>query len=200
MSELRECNFRDNPKILILGHSFVRRLNQFVSKVLRLIHQFFLKGAARFKWHGVGGRTVATTLNYDLQVVASFKPDIVILQLGTNDLSQLTALVVGSALEDLVRLLHDSHNVKIVCVCQTIYREANPEFNERARALTKFLKVFLEPLPYSFFWGHRGFWNATQRFLTRDGVHLNQRGQYKFYRSLRGAVLKSLRLLGHMGQ
>ena len=107
----------DNPKIWILGHSFARRLNQFVSNVLRLNHHFFLKRVVRFKWHGVGGKTVATTLQNDLHVVESFKLDIVILQLGTNELSQLTTLVVGSALEDLVRLLHDFHNVKIVCVC-----------------------------------------------------------------------------------
>ena len=71
----------------------------FVSIVLHLNHHFFLKRVARFKWHGVRGSTVATL--------------------------HLTALVVGSALEDLVRFLHNSHNVQIVCVYQTIYWEAN---------------------------------------------------------------------------
>ena len=86
------------------------------------------------------------TIEHDLHVVASFAPDIVILQLGINDLSRLDPLVVGSSIEDLVRILYDKYNVQIVCVCQTLYQEADPAFNARVRALTKYLKKFLEPL------------------------------------------------------
>ena len=34
------------------------------------------------KWHGVGGRTIAKVVKYDLGVVKDFGPDIIILQLG----------------------------------------------------------------------------------------------------------------------
>ena len=181
------------PLILILGHSFIRRLDDFVAANPNLNHQFLLNNFATFKWRGVGGRTVAKTLQYDLPVVASFVPDIVILQLGTNDLSRLDPLVVGSSIEELVTILHDKYKVKLICVCQTLLG-SDPVFNMRVRAFNKYVKTFLEALPYVFFWGHRGFWNASQRFLARDGIHLNRQGQYKFYRRLRGAVLKSLRL------
>ena len=107
---------------------------------------------------------MAKTMQYDLPVVASFAPDIVILQLGTNDLSRLDPLVVGSAIEELVTILHDTYNVKLVCVCQTLLG-SNPVFNARVRALNSYVKTFQEALPYSFFWGHRGFWNSSQRFL-----------------------------------
>ena len=130
-------------------------------------------------WRGVGGRTVAKTLQYDLPVVASFAPDIVILQLGTNDLSRLDPLVVGSSIEELVTILHDKYKVKLICVCQTLLG-SYPVFNMRVRAFDKYVKTFLEALPYVFFCGHRGFWNASQRFLARDGIHLNRQGQYKF--------------------
>ena len=73
-----------------------------------------------------GGRTVLKTVQFDLSLVARFKPDIVILQLGTNDLSHLSPVNVGSAIEDLTRSLHDSLTVKCVCVCQTIYRTGAP--------------------------------------------------------------------------
>jgi len=56
-------------------------------------------------------------------VVASFAPDIVILQLGTNDISRLDPLVVGSSIEELVTILHDTHHVKLICVCQTLLGE-----------------------------------------------------------------------------
>lgn len=147
------------------------------------------------KWHGVGGRTVLKTVQFDLSVVESFKPDIVIVQLGTNDLSHLSPVNVGSAIEDLTRTLHDSLHVKCVCVCQTIYRTGAPTFNKNVILLNRYLKVVLEPLPYAFFWSHKGFWRAKTNFMARDGVHLNSLGQYKLYRSLRGAVLRCLQSL-----
>ena len=181
------------PLIFILGHSFIRRLDNFVAANPNLNHQFLLNNVATFQWRGVGGRTVAKTLQYDLPVVASSAPDIVVLQLGTNDLSRLDPFVVASSIGELVTILHDTYNVKLICVCQTLLG-SDPVFNTRVRALNKYVKTFLEALSYVFFWGHRGFWNASQRFLARDGIHLNRQGQYKFFRSLRGAVLKSLRI------
>ena len=132
------------PHVLILGHSFIRRLGQFVDHHSHLDCSFMLSGAAIFRWQGKGGRTLAT-IQHDLPVVESFAPHI-ILQLGTNDLSRLDPLLVGLAIEDLVCTLHDSYSVRLVCVCQTFYRGADSVFNVRVRALTKYLKVFLEPL------------------------------------------------------
>ena len=54
------------------------------------------------KWHGMGGRTIAKVLAHDLHVVESFQPHLVILELGTNDLSHLDPTMVGSSLENLV--------------------------------------------------------------------------------------------------
>ena len=75
----------------------------------------------------------------------------VLLQLGTNDLTRQGPLEVGSAIEDFVRLLYTSYRVKLVCVSQTIYRHRAPLFNSHVRTLTKYLKVVLEPLSYALF-------------------------------------------------
>ena len=72
------------PRVLILGHSFIRRLNSFITDRTHLDHRFLLHEAARFKWHGVGGRTTEKTSRCDLHLVGWFAPHIVILQLGTN--------------------------------------------------------------------------------------------------------------------
>ena len=101
------------PLVFILGHSFIRRLDNFVAANPKLNHQFLLNNVATCKWRSVRGRTVAKTLQYDLPVVASSAPDIVILQLGTNDLSRLDPLVVASSIEELVTILHDTYNVKL---------------------------------------------------------------------------------------
>ena len=179
-------------RVLILGHSFIRRLREHIGRNTDLDANLHILDNIELKWHGVGGRTVLKTVQFDLSVVELFKPDVVILQLGTNDLSHLSPVHVGSAIEDLTRTLHDSLNVKCVRVCQTIYRTGAPIFNKNVILLNRYLKVVLEPLPYAFFWAHKGFWRAKTNFMARDGVHLNRLGQYKFYRSLRGAVLRCL--------
>lgn len=87
---------------------------------------------------GTAGRTVVKVKQYDLGVVKSFAPDIVILELGTNDLTQLSALETGSSIKDLAYLLYKTNHVQPICVCQTIYQENVPQFNKQVNLLTKY--------------------------------------------------------------
>ena len=64
-----------------------------------------LVGDLLIRWHGIGGRTVSKTREYDLGVVEEFAPNVVIMQLDTNDLTTISAVETGSAIEDLCRLL-----------------------------------------------------------------------------------------------
>ena len=187
------------PRILILGHSFIRRLHEHINRPNESAYTAkFGISTPEFlcKWHGVGGRTIDKVLKYDLSIVEDFGPDIVLLQLGTNDLPNSPAITVGSSLEHLVTVLHEEYKVDLICVCQTLRRSSSDvAFNSKVGLLTKYMKTVLEPIPYAFFWSHRGFWKTKGTYLLGDGVHLNGRGQHKLYRSLRGAVLKCLRLL-----
>ena len=188
------------PRVLILGNSFIRRLHDFIEGDSRHLDlRFHLTASALISWHGVGGRTIAKTVKFDLHILHSFRPDIVIVQLGTNDVTSCSLLQVGSAIEDFVHLLCDLYGVKGVCVCQTIHRRSGVVFNQRVDILTRYLRVFLELIPYATYWGHRGFWRARNSFFSADGIHLNSRRQYKLYRSLRGAVLESLRVFTNDG-
>ena len=92
------------PIVLILGHSFARRLRldlQFQSDS-RISPSFKLDGTACDYMHGIGGRTVSQVCKYDIGVIVCLSPDIVILDIGTNDLSFLPPEVVGSKIEKLV--------------------------------------------------------------------------------------------------
>ena len=84
------------------------------------------------KWHGVSGRTGSTTLELDLNVIESFHPDIVIMQLGSNDLIDSDPLHVGWAIDDFARLLLDTFGVKVVCVYQTIMHQGAVVINHKA--------------------------------------------------------------------
>ena len=90
--------------------------SQRVSVDFNLSHRTFMK------WHGVSDRTVSRALELDLSVIESFHPNIVIMQLGSNDLRDSDPLHIGSAIDGFVRLLHDTFGVKVVFVCQIIMR------------------------------------------------------------------------------
>ena len=112
---------------------------------------------AAIGWQGVGGRTVAKTIRHDPHVVQSVRPDIVIVQLGTNDLSFRLPLQVGFDHEDFVLLLHDSYGVQFVCVCYTIRRRFALSFNRNDDISTRYLRVVLQPIPYAINWDHEVF-------------------------------------------
>ena len=86
------------------------------------------------------------------------------MQLGSNDLTDSDPLHVGSAIEDFVRLLHDTYDVKVVCVCQTIMRQGAVVFNRKAKLLTKYLRVVFERIPYAIFWAIGGFGARLRTF------------------------------------
>ena len=107
-------------RILILGHSFIRRLHVFLRQNFNEVfaRNLHIDGDLSIKWHGIGGRTISKVIRHDLGIVETFSPEIVVIQLGTNDLSSLSAVETDSALGDLSRLLHESYSVQRVCFSQ----------------------------------------------------------------------------------
>ena len=134
--------------------------------------------------------------NFD--VVKEIAPDVIILELGSNDLVKLPPQTVGSELESLVQDLYNTFSIKFVVVSQVLrhYTKDSVDFNCKVGKLHQYLKVILEHLPYCYYWRHRGFWNCNPNLYLSNGVHLNSLGNYKFMRSIRGAILKALKLVG----
>ena len=68
------------PKVMILGHSFVRRLGGDLEQHFddRAKSNFDLKDV-KVRLFGVGGRTVHKIKKFDLVNVSRFAPDVVIL-------------------------------------------------------------------------------------------------------------------------
>ena len=88
-------------------------------------------------FHGVGGPTIGNKIRkFDLGIICRLNPDIIVLELDTNDLTKLPARAVGSELENLVRYLHDEFNVKSIAVCQVIRRHS-PECTKYTFSVTK---------------------------------------------------------------
>ena len=98
-------------------------------------------------------------------------------------------------------------DAKLVFVCQILrcnqgrYLKTVQEmrkFNDKVDEANAFLKENCGSNGIKF-WRHRGMVNPnleeTGAILCPDGVHLSYRGQYKYYKSLRGTVLFGMKEL-----
>jgi len=186
-------------KVLILGHSFVRRFQFFLYEGLdsRTFPGLDLS-SVEIHFLGIGGRTVAKILAFDLDHVRALQPDIVVLEIGSNDLCEAghRPETVGSSIESLVCKLHEECNVAFIVLYQVIHRATLPShcprYNSSVDTLNKYLDVVLEPLSFAEFWRHKGLREPKITVLRRDGIHLNDQGNYVLYRSYRGAILFAL--------
>ena len=154
------------PKVLILGHSFVKRLQSDLQATFdaRADSNFHLEGTATVHLFGVGGRTVEKLRRSDLHMVRRLALDIVILEVGTNDLWDVRPEVVGSSIEELVALLLHAFSVCVVRVCHVIPRSVSftnwEEFFQRAEILNNYVRVVLEPFPKAFLLDSQGFFQS----------------------------------------
>ena len=186
------------PQILILGHSFIRRFAGFLQKMGHEHLMAKLSSLGSIRFHSVGGCTIAKVRKFVLGIIRRLSPDIIVLELCSNDLTKLPAQTVGSELETLVRYLHDEFNVKSIAVCQVIRRHS-PQwtaYNLKVTKLHLYRKAVLEPIPYCLYWKHRGFWNSRENIYLSVGVHLNDLGNLMLFWSIRGAVIKAVGLVG----
>ena len=126
-------------------------------------------------------------------------PDIVILEIRTNDLSKLPPEKVGSTIEDLVRRFQSDFSVRAIGVCYVIPRGTffphAMSFWRNSTVLNQYVSVVPADLLNVFCWSHPEFNNIHKDFYLADAVHLNPSRQCLLYRSYRGAVLKAVGLL-----
>ena len=186
-----------HPKVLVFGHSFVRRLHR------DLTTHFDMQAAQNFnlpdvsiKLHGIGGWMVDKLIQYDFGYVKKFLPNIVILEVGTNDLPLMKPETVGSKIEDLVRLLLGVASIQVIKVSLVSDRAAPPpEFNLKVGILNQYLTVVLDGMDNVFCWRHRGFTHPAIPPFLPDDFHFTRRAQYRLYCSYQGAIPKAVALL-----
>ena len=194
------------PSILIAGHSFVKRLHTDLQCKfdLRAAVDFNLTQTATVSLHGIGGLTVSR-LARELRLLFTNGPlpRVIILEIGTNDLSsQPPEVVIGEVL-DLVDFLQSVTSSTVVGICKVLPRRQRgtglpqEDFNNRAATFNKMLEPLFDGQQSVFVWEHLEIQSLSRRVLLPDGVHLNPHGQYCLYRSYWGAILKGVSLLSN---
>ena len=192
-------------KILLLGHSFISHFKRFV-KASRPYFNFSLNLDPRevmVQYSSLPGANVQSLRDSRLTDVKDFEPDIVILQIGTNDLAdpKCTHDMLVYARKDLVDTLLYTYHVRYVAVLQILHRFPSTvptkykvdivSFNGKVDLSNDLLSKVLLLIDHCRFWRHKGFWGEQQsQTVAPDGVHLSSPfGQKRYFYSLRAVIV-----------
>ena len=185
------------PPILVLGHSYVRRLEDFTYKCKQwdVTPNFNMhEGQVEVDFYGVGGATVHKITSH-LHVAGAKQYVGAVLQLGGNDLCKdRDHERIASALVAVAQYIQYTYGIPKVVICQLLRRTVlpYPEYNEQVGMVNDSLQNKVGDCAGLSLWKHRGFWNSAVGLQHEDGVHLNGYGLYKYYKSVKGAILQVL--------
>ena len=183
---------------LILGHSYIHRLNAYLHSPK---NTNLLSNTANHNITCIGeggaffdGRKYNCLRHKGNLHLSSTNTQILIVALGTNDLDRgMAPDKVAWRLYLMAAGLQIEHHIRYVFIEQILYRDPVkfPDFNWRADAANEKVQHLVTNLSNTRvrYWEHRNFKNPRRPLICGDGVHLNQVGMAKYWRSLRGAIL-----------
>lgn len=193
----------DKPRALVLGHSFISRLENAFRHGLPPLRMNLAQYNVRMV--GRGGASVRDILRRDVlahnSIVRRFRPAAVILQVGGNCLCGLEAAEVRRYMIRLVEALLGFDFIHRVVVLQVFARHKPryinvEEYEDRREELNSFLAAWVS-LPSlrerTISWSHRRLEQSPMAVFHSDGVHLSRGvGIPKYWRVVRGAIIHGL--------
>ena len=177
-------------KAAIIGHSFVRRLKNYVDEDKSKHNLGLTTNSHQVTMRGGGGLRICQ-LQQHFDFIRRMRPEVVLIDIGTNDLDsrRKPVQVLARELFQVAAIIRDRYNVKQVVICEVFYRtpvgryaSSNPEFNEGVHEFNQACKTYAASSSPVFrnihFWHHTGLVENWQQYIA-DGVHLNQMGLFK---------------------
>ena len=204
----------------LIGHSFVAGLQQFLwnDKQRAIpIPQFAahsIKVSNLVESVSFYGERGATVTGIHQILPNTIREDVVLLDIGTNDIVQGTPVqkIADSITQLALRIL--SLGAAIVCVLSVVPRSSGlgpitkDDFRRRAETLESALKSQFQRIPRVLFKKHKGFYEIECNGAkipkptfswSRDGIHPNRPdnsfGKKLYMNSLRSAIVASVKLL-----
>ena len=181
-------------RVLVLGHSYVRRLRDYLVATDQVNFNLAMAGHS-VKLYGLGGMTFPTLLQR-LHSACSPGYDLAILDFGTNDIADGcdVDLLVDKAIA-VAETLTTDYDVKQVVFMEIFPRKfgryRTPRlFNQNARAYNVRMRARVQDLPRIHVHHHQGMVANCNQYLHDDGVHMNSIGMGKYAKSVRRAILR----------
>lgn len=197
-------------RVCILGHSYVRRLGEFMESQQKEYGNLGLsRDQVVVECIGIGGATVCPgnkCIRQQLGHVSSIQPAVVFVHMGENDLrssSHGRADQVVANLSGLLGVL--SQQCQIIYVGQLLPFPATPANWPVVVEVNNSLQAAYQGSQTIHYWRHHGFWNQPvslvpgeqQGVFDQDGIHLSQKGQKRYWHNVRAAVRTGLKKVGY---
>lgn len=189
------------PVVLCLGHSFTVRLSHWCQQQGK--HNLGLDPKCQsVHFHGKGGKLVSQ-LHLDIPAVVSLHPQLVCIDIATNDLDSQAVQphVLARQVFHFAQLLVSQHNVSAVVIMEVLFRTQTGKFgttsqNKFTLAANKYnnvIKSLVSSHPAQarqvHFWHHKGLVKQWEQYI-KDGVHLNSTGMAKYFTSYRRCIIR----------
>ena len=189
--------------VLVWGHSYVRRLQEYCEQQqdTHNLGLSFDKHSIFFKARG-GGKSIHAKL--DFKVIDQVGADMVVLDIGTNDLDseRVSPNVLAREVFDAASTIQYMYpQVKRIVILEVLFRTPNGTFplhNRNfflaAHQYNNKVKILVNSQPDRqnakiLFWHHKGLTQNWQSFIM-DGVHLTPEGMKKYFSSIRRLILR----------
>ena len=187
-------------KALYYGHSFVSHFADYMATLPYYMNSFGLSSQEVCVYYkGLGGATVDRLLKKsNLNKVNKMQAEIVVLEVGTNDLADASKSP-GEVCDQVLQLAREILDCRVreVIISQVLLRgvkglkDADPEFEEKVYLYNHQVERAVHFLPRASYWHHYNLWKDVEKHL-EDGTHLNDLGHKKLYRSLKGALQSTI--------
>lgn len=195
-------------RVVCVGHSFTKRLANYCESGrenlgldIRRHHISFIGQGGKLYIHLYG----------DIPALVRLNPDIVCIDIGSNDIDNdmSCAQQLASNVFHFASYLIEAFRIKTVVIMEVLCRleegrygtHNKAQFQHAARMYNYAIKRLVNSQSSKrqiYFWHHRGLVHNWERYIDNsDGVHLNQAGMHKYYRSFRSCIIHhSSKLLG----
>ena len=186
----------DRFRVVIVGHSFVSRLQTFVRSDSRMTNLRLDPRKYDVSFIGIPGASTRgrKSLQPALQGLGDRHADCVFIEIGSNDLcdENIEPRRLARDIVSLARFVSVGYEPKCVVIGSILPREGPrwESYNQRVVATNRCLSVLAMSEPGIHYWRHRGFTRCAISPFSHDGVHPNLvQGMPKYVRSVRQAVL-----------
>ena len=188
--------------LLIVGHSFVRRLANYALSAGEM-NMNLNEGDCAVTFIGKGGMSVHQLRSHFDEIVYRGQ-DVLYVEIVTIDISRRHPLDIADEVFELARSF-SARGVRRVVIAQIFVRNLTigrrdyrvaPNFNERVVAYNLRMRELTQSTTSIELWRHHGMW-ANWANLLVDGLHFTDEGHRRYFNSVRGALVAAMnRLVG----